>query len=634
MRVAILSICLSVTTILISNLSFSQDSLSTLCIDINSGDFVKNLNKNVYSTYIEKKDKLDQVYSSLQFTPGLIHKKMIPNKYVSKKAILKFSICNSSDSIKAVWFTPGFFYSDIQLYRLKNNTLEKLQNIVPSNPDSVGYRFISLAPKDSATFLCELSFVKTYINSLNPRLIQPQYLDAFVTNLHHSRSADDQVSYIFCGLFLMMMLFSFAGFLQGGSPEFLYYSGYAFFIGLLLLIKALLNFHASTISYFVESYLDFIIQSIGIMFYMLFMRKFLDTKKQYRFLYHYYNTGLILLLCSMVGYTFSHYFTNNFSLENGIENVTKYILIGMILIFMGYSSKKWSNRLLRYLFWGNLFLFIFSLLSMTVITFRDITAHLPGVFTSALFYYELGLFLELALFLMALNYKNRKRIIDETREIETLKSDNQMKEYEKELAILKAQQEERDRISSDMHDELGSGMTAIRLMSEILKNRMKENTPSEIVKISQSANELLTKMNGIIWSMNSENDSLDNLISYLRAYALEYLDGTSILCKMHIPETIPDKKLPGDKRRNVFLCVKETLNNALKHSNASELNIDIEINHSLKIKIADNGVGIDLKNLKKFGNGLKNMFRRMESIGGSFKVENNDGTLTTLELPL
>ena len=199
---------------------------------------------------------------------------------------------------------------------------------------------------------------------------------------------------------------------------------------------------------------------------------------------------------------------------------------------------------------------------------------------------------------------------------------------------MQAHQEERERISADIHDELGSGMTTIRLMSEIAKNKLKENVPVEIEKISSSANEVLNKMNAIIWSMNSSNDSLDSLISYIRAYAIEYFDGTSIDCKVSMPPTTLSKELSGDKRRNVFLCVKESLNNILKHSKASHVNIDISANGRLSILIADNGVGIEHDNIRRFGNGLKNIERRMKTIGGTYTIVNNKGTETKLELPL
>ena len=97
---------------------------------------------------------------------------------------------------------------------------------------------------------------------------------------------------------------------------------------------------------------------------------------------------------------------------------------------------------------------------------------------------------------------------------------------------------------------------------------------------------------------------------------------------------IDDREITGDKRRNIFLCVKETLNNALKHSGASSIHIKFLINDHLKIVIRDNGVGIDKQKLRQFGNGLKNIARRMESIGGSYQIENEKGTVTTLSLPL
>jgi signal transduction histidine kinase len=163
---------------------------------------------------------------------------------------------------------------------------------------------------------------------------------------------------------------------------------------------------------------------------------------------------------------------------------------------------------------------------------------------------------------------------------------------------------------------------------------MKENVPVEIEKISNSANEVLNKMNAIVWSMNSSNDTLDSLIYYIRAYSIEYFDATSIECKVVMPATIPFQEISGDKRRNIFLCVKETLNNILKHSMANRVTINIETNRKLSINIFDNGVGIDQEKIRRFGNGLQNIDRRMKGIGGHYQISNNNGTETKLELPL
>ncbi|MBL7747616.1 MAG: sensor histidine kinase [Chitinophagaceae bacterium] len=612
----------------------AQDSLSANYTDISKVIFVKPMSKFVKSCIIRRTDNIESIFSQLKFKDGTTYPGVIPTKMVTSKVVLRFDVNNSADTAHMISFFPGFYYNHIQLYFLEGNGLKKIPQMLPDNPDSIGFRLFSLGANDSATIIAELTPIKTYINSIRPRLINASQTGIFISSLRSDHNKIQLVTYVFCGLLLMMILFSLANFLQGANREFFYYSGYAFLMGGMLFTKALLDYHASYVSFFIESYLDFIMQCLGIMFYMIFMQKFLETKQKHPFLYKLYNVGILLLALAMLTFTFLHYFTDNFSLQNMVENATKVLLLLMVVIFLMYSMRHWKDKLLRYLFWGNLLLFFFSLISQIAVMQQSFFKNLPGILSSALFYYEMGLFLELVLFLMGLNYKNRRRLIAQTKEREALKAQNQLQEIEKELAVLKAQQQERERISADMHDELGAGMTAIRLMSEIARNKMKENTPVEIDRISSSANEVLNKMNAIIWSMNSGNDTVDNLASYIRSYAYEYFENTPIDCKVITPEHIPSKELGGDKRRNIFLCVKESLNNALKHSKASVLTITIETNDKLKIIIHDNGPGIDLQKLRQFGNGLKNITRRMESIGGSFTIENKNGTITTLELPL
>lgn len=631
-----LHIRIALVCILLLNIIFAwaQDSLQHQYTDISKISFEQRLEKTIVSSYINYNDDLRFVYPTLQFTPGLKHKGPVPTDNVTRKAVLKFSVKNSADTATGIYFFPGFYFRDIKLYRLKGEQIEPLSSVMPPIADSIGYRLIHLPAGDSATILAELRFVKTYNNIIKPRLVNKGYLSAFIAEIRTYYNPNNLITYVFCGLMLMMILFSMANFLQGANPEFLYYSGYALFLGGMLFTQAVFSFRTNPISYFLESYLDFIMQGLGIMFYMLFMRQFLNTKDKHPFLYKLYNIGIFLLAVALFSFTLVHYFSHNYRLENLIENSTKVSLLLMILVFLFYSIRFWKDKLLRYLFWGNLCLFIFAMISQLAILFGPAFKQLPGVLSSALTYYEIGLLLELVLFLTGLNHKNRRQIIEQTKERETLKAMNLLQEYEKEIAVYKAQQEERQRISADMHDELGAGMTAIRLMSEIARNKMKENTPVEINKISASADDVLNKMNAIIWSMNSGNDTLDNLISYIRSYALEYFDNTPIECRVHVPEYIPEVVLAGDKRRNVFLCVKETLNNSLKHSGASLITIDIKANHSLHIIIADNGKGIDMQNLRQFGNGLRNISRRMESIGGTCTIESKNGALTIIDLPI
>ncbi len=626
LQVLILSVC--------SLTAAAQPGPDLPYTDIGHIRLMREIRQQAPAVFIPPGEDIPPVYDSALFAQARVPHFYIKPWHVTHTLLLMFNLCNTSDTLAGTWFYPGLSYWEIDLYRLENGHIVKQPDILPLSSDSIGFRYIALPAGDSATFFARLTPVRTHLNSINPRLISSEFFPSFVEDKTRFKNVGNIITYLFCGLMLMMILYSLAGFLQGANREFLYYALYAFFIGVMLFTKVAYAFHANYTGYFLEEYLDYILQCTGILFFMIFMRKYLDTRQAHPFLDKLYKVGIVILVTSMLLFTYLNYFTDNFVLENAVENFTKVLLLLMIIIFLVYSIRRWHDRLLRYLFWGNLCLLIFSMLSLTLMVTRTTVLLFGGILGSALFHYEVGLFLELVFFLVAINHKNRIRIAEQARERERLKADNLLKEYEKEIAVYKAQQDERQRISADMHDELGSGMTAIRLMSEIARNKMKENTPVEIDRISHSADEVLNKMNAIIWSMNSGNDTLDSLVSYIRSYALDYFDNTEISCKVTTPDTIPDTEISGDKRRNIFLCVKESLNNILKHARASAVNITVTIDTELSITIADNGTGADMSNIRRFGNGLKNIARRMESIGGSYVIENRNGTVTLLRLPL
>lgn len=558
----------------------------------------------------------------------------IPPRIVSKKPVIRFVIVNPSDTVERVYFSPGFYFKKFNLYELVNDSIFPIEAKRPGVKGNASFSLLEVNAKDTMSIVAELYFEKTYTSILKPILINDTQLNTYIKVIKHVKEELNIVTYTFCGLLLMMVFFSLTSYFSNTAPEFLYYSAYAFFVGIMLFTKTFYAGESTWIARFLESYLDFIMQSVGVMFYMLFMQKFLETKTEHKFLYRLYFGGIILLIISVSLYSYLHFFSTDFKIELLIETLTKFLLLGMAVIFIIYGLFHWKNKLLRYLVWGNFWLFLFALLSQLIISFKLISPGTSFLLSSSLFYYEMGLFLELVLFLAALNYKNRLKIISETREREKLKSENQLKEVEKELAVYKAQQEERNRISLDMHDELGSGMTAIRLMSEIARKKMDGNIPVEIDRISYSANELLNKMNAIIWSMNSSNDTVDNLVSYIREYVIDYFENTNIISKINSKNCTVNREISGDKRRNVFLCVKETITNIVKHSKATVAEINIACNEEkLTIHFHDNGMGIDLDNVRQFSNGLKSLNSRMKKIGGSFHIEKNEGTVTILELP-
>lgn len=202
---------------------------------------------------------------------------------------------------------------------------------------------------------------------------------------------------------------------------------------------------------------------------------------------------------------------------------------------------------------------------------------------------------------------------------------------EKEQAV----DQERARISSDMHDDLGSGLSTIRLLSEIAKRKIPDTSQTkEIERISETAGEMIDKMSEIIWAMNSSNDSLANLIAYMRSFAADFLEHAHITHQFFIPEAIPDIKLSGGTRRNIYLAVKESLHNVMKHAKATEVIIEVKMHKNMTIMIKDNGKGFDQEKVRLFGNGLKNIQKRMLAVGGNADISSNNGTIVFLDIPL
>ena len=566
-----------------------------------------------------------------QGTGKYVH--FMPPNLINRKTVLRFTLVNSSDSVQRVFFCPGFLIDTIQLFRLVASRPVRVPDSLPDDADSLGYRKITLAAHDTGTYFAVLSFIKAATNSINPSVTRDTLIKEGIIVQHKNKTSIDIITNLFAGIMLMMIFYAVSEYLQSGKVEFLYYIGYAVCISVLLFLKATMNKVTTSFNFYFESFLDNIIFSVGYIFYIAFHRRFLETHKQYKVLDRYLFWGSIGITALMAGYILFYYLSPDFRIANNLEVSTKLLLLAISMVFV-LKGLSYHNRLMNYIVMGNISLCLLSIVSQAMISMNIKVVNGTSVLNLALFYYEAGITIELLFFLFALIYKKKLEIISSIQKEEKLKLETERKEMEKQVAVLAAKQDERNRISVDMHDELGSGVTAIRLMSEIVKTKMKDQTLPEIEKISNSANELLNKMNTIIWTMTSSNDTVENLVAYIRSYAVEFFENTAIDCFFTMPAHIPPREISGEKRRNIFLSVKESLNNVVKHSQSSVVKINVAVNERLMIEIQDDGVGINMEKLRKFGNGLNNMKKRMASIDGEFNIENWQGTKTTFYLQL
>lgn len=231
--------------------------------------------------------------------------------------------------------------------------------------------------------------------------------------------------------------------------------------------------------------------------------------------------------------------------------------------------------------------------------------------------------LSIILFISLRNYRNKKKL-----DRQIIISLQKEKEVVRLKALMEGKDQERQRISAEMHDDMGSGLTTILYLSK----QLKENKPAG-EKIASQANLLIGKMNEIIWSMNTDYDTLEDLVAYVRHGIGEMLESAGIRYHFQIPSYIPARILTGEQRRNIYLVMKEAIHNIIKHAAAGQVNITFQFDNSIRIKIEDNGKGFDADKYNGFGNGLKNMEQRMKGIGGSFCLQHEKGITVSLTIP-
>lgn len=200
---------------------------------------------------------------------------------------------------------------------------------------------------------------------------------------------------------------------------------------------------------------------------------------------------------------------------------------------------------------------------------------------------------------------------------------------------------EKRRIAADMHDDIGSDLSALNLKAEMIRQKVKagQQPMSEIDNLVGFSQEIAKKVREVIWTVNARHDSLSSIINYFDTYSDDFFEPTSIVVRTSLPPDIPQTDINGESRKVLLMCFKETLNNVLKHAKASELKIAFTIEKALfSIAIQDNGIGFNpilLRGSTTDGNGLVNLQERMVDIGGHCRIQTSpQGTLVVFSLPI
>ncbi|MCC7502960.1 MAG: hypothetical protein IT229_10550 [Flavobacteriales bacterium] len=203
--------------------------------------------------------------------------------------------------------------------------------------------------------------------------------------------------------------------------------------------------------------------------------------------------------------------------------------------------------------------------------------------------------------------------------------------FQREQAIL----QERVRIAGDMHDDLGAGLSALKLRSEMALRVEKDPVKREqLGSLASTAGELIGSMRQIIWTMNADQTSLEDLVVYTTNYARTYCEQNGLAIQVDAGGPWPEARLSSEQRRNIFLVVKEALHNIVKHAHATTVDLHMNWTDAVHVELGDNGVGLPQGTEDAVGNGLRNMRKRITSLGGTLRMDGEVGTRIHFMVPI
>ena len=195
----------------------------------------------------------------------------------------------------------------------------------------------------------------------------------------------------------------------------------------------------------------------------------------------------------------------------------------------------------------------------------------------------------------------------------------------------------RIRIATDLHDDIGSSLSQIAILSEVARRKIENaglETAGPLSDIAAVSGELVDSMSDIVWTINPKHDHLSNLEHRMRRFATDVLTGIGL--EFRTTATQPDLRIGTDIRRQVFLIFKEAVNNVARHSGASLAEVEFSVaQEHLVLEIKDNGTGFD-PSAGCEGNGLISIRKRASDLGGTaiFESQPDRGTILTLRVPL
>jgi ligand-binding sensor domain-containing protein/two-component sensor histidine kinase len=200
------------------------------------------------------------------------------------------------------------------------------------------------------------------------------------------------------------------------------------------------------------------------------------------------------------------------------------------------------------------------------------------------------------------------------------------------ISRLKELLQVRNRIAHDLHDDVGSTLSSISIMSEMAKRRVPAS--SELLeRIGSNAQQMQENMSDIVWAINPKNDRFEDVLQRMKMFASEMLEAKNITLHFNADAALYHLKLSMEQRRNLYFIFKEAITNAAKYAAAANVIVNVSLqNNLMELLVKDDGRGFDADYQTMGGNGLYNMQKRAEDLNGILKIDSIKGTGTNVYL--
>jgi signal transduction histidine kinase len=437
------------------------------------------------------------------------------------------------------------------------------------------------------------------------------------------------IQMLFLGFLFCQLLYAFFQWLIIRRPEYRYYLLYMVLIGLYFLSKQETLFGTPILFDrwpLLKIYLGKTLLILPYFVYFRFVRSFLDIPRDHPGL----NRWVVGVERFLLAYTVFDFLFILLTFNRGAQTTLYTIALSAVfLLTLGFLIYliRYRRPLYYFIIAGSLIVGTGNILGL-VFSYLEITRHIDLGIPDIMIFPQAGILLEIVCFTAGLSYKGRKTEKEKLAGQEKLIEQLQANEL-----LLTRMQHIRNKIAQDLHDDIGSTLSSISILSDLaIRGNNNTQAMETMTEILDSSLMLMERMDDIVWSINPRNDSLENLLIRVRHFATTLFEAKGVEYAIDIQKNIHEVRLPMEYRQHIYLILKEGINNLVKYAHATEAVIEVGFDHRhLLLCVRDNGRGFDPAGPTS-RNGIAGIYQRAALMNARVRISSAPGQGTAIRL--